>query len=143
MNQQFFKNTSTSYLAFFASIVLLFGATMHSEIATGKEVNVEKSRAALAKQDAAVANPKKAAKAADAEAEEKPAKKAPAKKKFIAWVTTGSTYAGQRYKFTIDEIFEAVNYYVETKEEWREWKDFSTLMNQIPDFVEGAKERDK
>jgi anti-sigma B factor antagonist len=44
---------------------------------------------------------------------------------------------------TIDEIFEAVNYYVETKEEWREWKDFSTLMNQIPDFVEGAKERDK
>jgi len=69
--------------------------------------------------------------------------KAPAKKKFIAWVTTGSTYAGQRYKFTIDEIFEAVNYYVETKEEWREWKDFSTLMNQIPDFVEGAKERDK
>ena len=69
--------------------------------------------------------------------------KAPAKKKFIAWVTTGSTYAGQRYKFTIDEIFAAVNYYVETKEEWREWKDFSTLMNQIPDFVEGAKERDK
>lgn len=69
--------------------------------------------------------------------------KAPAKKKFVAWITTGSTYAGQRYKFTIDEIFEAVNYYVETKEEWREWKDFSTLMNQIPDFVEGAKERDK
>ena len=54
-----------------------------------------------------------------------------------------SIYAGQKYKFTIDEIFEAVNYYVETKEEWREWKDFSTLMNQIPDFVEGAKERDK
>ncbi|MBQ2033651.1 MAG: hypothetical protein II217_04655, partial [Alistipes sp.] len=42
MNQQFFKNTSTSYLAFFASIVLLFGATMHSEIATGREVNAEK-----------------------------------------------------------------------------------------------------
>ena len=42
MNQQFFKNTSTSYLAFFASIVLLFGATMHSEIATGKEFNAEK-----------------------------------------------------------------------------------------------------
>ena len=42
MNQQFFKNTPTSYIAFFASIVLLFLATMHSEIATGKEVNVEK-----------------------------------------------------------------------------------------------------
>ena len=42
MKQRFFKNTSTSYLAFIASIVLIFGATMHSEIATGKEVNVEK-----------------------------------------------------------------------------------------------------
>lgn len=69
--------------------------------------------------------------------------KAKAKKKFIEWVTTGSTYAGQKYKFTVDEIFAGVNYYHDNKEDWREWKDFSTLMNQIPDFVEGAKERDK
>ena len=69
--------------------------------------------------------------------------KAKAKKKFIEWVTTGSIYAGQKYKFTVDEIFAGVNYYHENKEDWREWKDFSTLMNQIPDFVEGAKERDK
>ena len=97
-----------------------------------KKTTAEQVKVAMAKVEAA-----KAAEATKTE------EKAPAKKKFIAWVTTGSIYAGQKYKFTIDEIFEAVNYYVETKEEWREWKDFSTLMNQIPDFVEGAKERDK
>lgn len=69
-----------------------------------------------------------------------------AKAKFLAYVTTGATYKRKKYKFTIDEIYEGFNWYINnTKEEpgdepYKYWKLFNTLMYNIPEYIERARE---
>lgn len=69
-----------------------------------------------------------------------------AKAKFLAYVTTGATYKRKKYKFTVDEIYEGFNWYINnTKEEpgdepYKYWKLFNTLMYNIPEYIERARE---
>ena len=69
-----------------------------------------------------------------------------AKSKFLAYVTTGATYKRKKYKFTVDEIYEGFNWYINnTKEEpgdepYKYWKLFNTLMYNIPEYIERARE---
>ena len=71
--------------------------------------------------------------------------KAKAFKKFVSWVTTGSEFADIHHKYTVDEIFAGVNCYMRVNKDTDKqyWKGFDTLMNQIPDWVERAKENDE
>ena len=69
-----------------------------------------------------------------------------AKAKFLAYVTTGATYKRKKYKFTVDDIYEGFNWYINnTKEEpgdepYKYWKLFNTLMYNIPEYIERARE---
>jgi len=63
---------------------------------------------------------------------------------FRLLLTTGRTAYGKKYKFTYDQICEGLNNYCNQTYEnnggeigdLRFWKDFSTLMNQIQDYIE-------